>query len=279
MVVVANMNINYIVTGRYMDGNKVIGYHLVGDDGTEIRESRERIIRLISKGLVKNMRLQDGPKGTLIIRGKGVNLNELPVYDPNKNKLRNIQNKVNIQNNIRKYVIKSKIYSLNNKLIGYVIQDTDYGDNKIIKAQAIIGMINRGIITNATIHIINGKSVVRITTDVEILYSKDGKILNNKQNLTVRVLKVEKPAILRDTSTKASKQLNAGEFIVLDINGSLRILSGEQIKQEFNNSNISIANSDLSKNKVKNIEIEFLGLNRVFNVESIIGKGQILQYK
>ena len=112
-------------------------------------------------------------------------------------------------------------------------------------------MINRGIITNATIHIINGKSVVRITTDVEILYSKDGKILNNKQNLTVRVLKVEKPAILRDTSTKASKQLNAGEFIVLDINGSLRILSGEQIKQEFNNSNISIANSDLSKNKVK----------------------------
>ena len=275
----ANMNINYIVTGRYMDGNKVIGYHLVGDDGTEIRESRERIIRLISKGLVKNMRLQDGPKGTLIIRGKGVNLNELPVYDPNKNKLRNIQNKVNIQNNIRKYVIKSKIYSLNNKLIGYVIQDTDYGDNKIIKAQAIIGMINRGIITNATIHIINGKSVVRITTDVEILYSKDGKILNNKQNLTVRVLKVEKPAILRDTSTKASKQLNAGEFIVLDINGSLRILSGEQIKQEFNNSNISIANSDLSKNKVKNIEIEFLGLNRVFNVESIIGKGQILQYK
>ena len=273
------MNINYIVTGRYMDGNKVIGYHLVGDDGTEIRESRERIIRLISKGLVKNMRLQDGPKGTLIIRGKGVNLNELPVYDPNKNKLRNIQNKVNIQNNIRKYVIKSKIYSLNNKLIGYVIQDTDYGDNKIIKAQAIVGMINRGIITNATIHIINGKSVVRITTDVEILYSKDGKILNNKQDLTVRVLKVEKPAILRDTSTKASKQLNAGEFIVLDINGSLRILSGEQIKQEFNNSNISIANSDLSKNKVKNIEIEFLGLNRVFNVESIIGKGQILQYK
>ena len=274
-------NTNYIVTGRYMDGNKVIGYHLVGDNGSEVRESRERIIRLISMGLVKNMRLQDGPNGTLIIRGKGVNLNELPVYDPNKNKLRNIENKVNILNNIRKYNIVKKIYSIDNKLLGYVIKDTTYGDNKVVKAQNIVDMINRGIIENAVLSQVGNKKIVRIHDDVQIAYSRDGKILNTneKQNLTVRALRVEKPAILRDNLNNTSKQLNAGEFIILDVNGKLRILDSEQIAREFNKANVSIANSDLTRNRVKGIDIEFLGINKIFSIESIMEKGQILSYK
>ena len=274
-------NTNYIVTGRYMDGNKVIGYHLVGDNGSEVRESRERIIRLISMGLVKNMRLQDGPNQTLIIRGKGVNLNELPVYDPNKNKLRNIENKVNILNNIRKYNIVKKIYSIDNKLLGYVIKDTTYGDNKVVKAQNIVDMINRGIIENAVLSQVGNKKIVRIHDDVQIAYSRDGKILNTneKQNLTVRALRVEKPAILRDNLNNTSKQLNAGEFIILDVNGNLRILDSEQIAKEFNKANVSIANSDLTKNRVKGIDIEFLGINKTFSIESIMEKGQILSYK
>lgn len=274
-------NTNYIVTGRYMDGNKVIGYHLVGDNGSEVRESRERIIRLISMGLVRNMRLQDGPNGTLIIRGKGVNLNELPVYDPNKNKLRNIENKVNIQNNIRKYNIVKKIYTIDNKLLGYVIKDTTYGDNKVVRAQNIVDMINRGIIENAVLSQVGNKKIVRIHDDVQIAYSRDGKILdtNEKQSLTVRALRVEKPAILRDNLNNTSKQLNAGEFIILDVNGNLRILDGEQIAREFNKANVNIANSDLTKNRVKGIDIEFLGINKTFSIESIMEKGQILSYK
>ena len=84
-----NPNTIYSVTGRYMDGQKLIGYHLVGEDGSQAQVSKEQVIWLIGKGAISNMRLQIGTNKEIIIRGKGVNLNNLPVFDQGKQQFRN----------------------------------------------------------------------------------------------------------------------------------------------------------------------------------------------
>ena len=83
-----NPNVLYSVTGRYMDGQKLVAYHLVGEDGSQAQEGKERVIWLIGKGVITNMRLQSGTNGEVIIRGKGVNLNNLPVFDIAKQQFR-----------------------------------------------------------------------------------------------------------------------------------------------------------------------------------------------
>ena len=84
-------NMKYKATGRYMDGKNLIGYHIVAidDESIQARETRDRIIYLTSRGCIVNMRLQKDDKGDIIIRGKGTNLNNLPVFDIGKEKYRN----------------------------------------------------------------------------------------------------------------------------------------------------------------------------------------------
>ena len=83
-----NPNVIYNVTGRYMDGQRLVAYHLVGEDGSQAKEPKERVIILIQQGLISNMRLQVGANGEAIIRGKKINLNNLPVYDEGKQQFR-----------------------------------------------------------------------------------------------------------------------------------------------------------------------------------------------
>lgn len=44
------------------------------------------------------MRIQVGTDGEVILRGKGINLNNLPVYDPNKDKYRNTESSQQVAN-------------------------------------------------------------------------------------------------------------------------------------------------------------------------------------
>ena len=83
--------LTYNVTGRYMSGTEVTAYHLVDNNGGYIVASKEKTIYLAGRNLINNMRVQTSGDD-VIIRGRGINLNQLPVYDTNKSTYRNTQN-------------------------------------------------------------------------------------------------------------------------------------------------------------------------------------------
>ena len=122
--------ITYRVVGRYMDGKEILGYHFIGSDNSDIQLNKERTIYMIGKGLIENMRIQT-VNGEIIIRGKGINLNKLPVYDEGKNEYRNtgasrvaasssVHGKnTSIRNNMAQYKVTKRIMQKNNCIAAY----------------------------------------------------------------------------------------------------------------------------------------------------------------
>ena len=121
----AGVAITYRVVGRYMRGKETTGYHFIGSDDSSVQLNKERTIYMIGKGLIENMRIQtDGDE--IVIRGKGINLLSLPVYDESKQDFRNnsasqlvansnVQPKnTSINNNMAQYTIIKRIMSKNN---------------------------------------------------------------------------------------------------------------------------------------------------------------------
>ena len=77
----------YSVVGRYMVGSEVTAYHIVGEDGSQHKATKEQLILLADRGLMLNCRIQMY-NGKPLLRGKGVNLGELPVFDEKSGKLK-----------------------------------------------------------------------------------------------------------------------------------------------------------------------------------------------
>ena len=132
----------YRVTGRYMSGSEVDSYHLVSNTGKVLIANKAKAILLISRGLVENMRVQYSG-ADVIIRGKGVNLNTLPIFDLNKEAFRNngampqvgSTSKTAKQNPLSQYKITKRIM-YKTSCIGYMLIDTTGHERKVTKAQA-----------------------------------------------------------------------------------------------------------------------------------------------
>lgn len=70
-----------MVIGVIVDGRNVIGYMLRNAGGGQIKLSRQKVMELAKAGRIGNMRYQES-NGKAILRGVGINLNELPVVTP-----------------------------------------------------------------------------------------------------------------------------------------------------------------------------------------------------
>lgn len=245
-----NMNIMYNVTGRYMDGQKILAYHLVGEDGSQACETKERIIYLIGKGIIANMRTQKGPDGKLIIRGKGINLNTLPVYDNNKNKYRDnglSQAAQNSQVSIAKsttpnisqmgqYRIVRRIM-FKKRCLGYEVQDYSnsvkrFSREKVIDL-AIQKLISNAVANKVTIKDENGQPKIQVVlrgvgcnlNDLPMLLcDSKGNIIDPSKNmdkLAVRGSKIKRSGIIKDNQSNKTIQFRAGDFIICDPSGSI----------------------------------------------------------
>ena len=145
----ANSKLTFNVTGRYMDGTKVIGYQLVGSDGSQLQVNNERIIFMIGRGEVANMRIQYS-NGNVVPRGKGVNLLKLPAFDVNKNDFRN--NKTASGNStgaMGQQEIVARIMR-GKRVEGYVLRDYS-GAEKKLPRNKVIELASNKIISNATV--------------------------------------------------------------------------------------------------------------------------------
>lgn len=244
-----NPNVVYRVTGRYMDGQKVIGYHLVGEDGSQAQESRDRVIWLIGKGVITNMRVQLGADGEAILRGKGINLNNLPVYDPNKDKYRNTESSQQAANSgvsVRKssvagvspmgqYTITHRIM-IKNKCLGYQLIDysgavTRKKRDEVIKL-AIQKLISNAVVQRYTKPETNKPELILRGVNCELsklpilVVSDNGKIVDptkNKDGFTVRSAYMKHSGIIHDTVNNIRIPFKAGDFIICEANGAIII--------------------------------------------------------
>lgn len=253
-----NPNVLYSVVGRYMDGQKVIGYHLVGEDGSQAQESKERVIRLINKGTITNMRIQVGTDKEPILRGKGINLNNLPVYDQGKQQFRKTgisQTVVNSAVNVNKKIdginpmgqcriLRRVMYKT--QCLGYEIQYYS-GEIKRKSRQQVINLAVERLISNAVAQKCTrpGSNTPEIILrgvgcDLKklpiLIVNEQGKIVDplaDKSKLTVRSVYLKHAGVLRNKMNGKDKQFNAGDFIICNPDGSMDIQSRDYVNKVY----------------------------------------------
>lgn len=157
--------VQYSVVGRYMTGSMVSGYHLLGEDGSQLQVSKQQLIRLVDKNIVVNCRVQmynDNP----LLRGKGINLNELPVFDEKKNELKKgtnigaVRPKTNDPNAVFGQLLIVKRIMQGNHCVGYVVRNAG-GLEKKLSRDKVIAMASQKLIGNARVQKDNDKILLR----------------------------------------------------------------------------------------------------------------------
>lgn len=105
---------------------------------------------MIGRGEVANMRLQSN-NGTKVPRGKGINLQKLPVFDINKQAVRRKEqshhNKQSKSSLLGQQEITAKIVRWG-RIEGYVLRDF-HGTERKIPKDKVLELASNGIISNA----------------------------------------------------------------------------------------------------------------------------------
>lgn len=299
-----NPNTIYNVTGRYMEGQKIVGYHLLGEDGSQAQETKERVIYLIRKGLISNMRIQMDANNEAIIRGKGINLNNLPVYDLGKQQFRNnaisqsaANTKVHVKgtvanaNPMGQYKILKRIMYKQNCL-GYELQDYS-GAITRKKRDAVINLAVQKLISNAVAQKYTkpGETTPRlILRGVEcdlgklpiLIVNEKGKIIDptvELSELTVRSAYMKRSGIIYNKVNNAKIPFKAGDFILCGANGELSIKSRLDVESTYikdTESQEAICDSYL--NNLSDYHIELFGSKPFQLTADMIKAWAILKY-
>lgn len=148
--------LKYKIVGRYMDGTAVTAYHIIGTNGVEVKASKDLVTYYIGRGMITNAKCQPSSDGNLIIRGMGINLNDLPVKNERTGEIKdshggqsiNVAARTNKKNMLQMEII-ARLFN-GNRVIGYVIRDS-YGNEKKIDRDTIMKMAEAGRISNARI--------------------------------------------------------------------------------------------------------------------------------
>lgn len=245
----------YRVVGRYMSGANVSAYHLMANDGSQLAVTKERAIYMVGKGLIDNLRIQTDAEKGVILRGKGINLLSLPVYDEKRNEIRSgsvtqvTQEGRAHANNLNECKITYQIRS-DTTCIGYVVEDIS-GRTLKLRLDKVVEMAQQGILTNATAVkkpgsvdangvVQPGKFFLRGTngTDLSklpiILIDASGNLVDTtKEPLRVRIIKMKCGGIIYDTIKNKKIPFNIGDYIVCGKNGTLRAISEEEAPKMF----------------------------------------------
>lgn len=287
-------NIIYRVTGRYMAGSEVTEYHLVGSDGSTMRVGKDKAILMISRGLIENMRVQYSGSD-VIIRGKGTNLNTLPIYDIKKDNFRSNNTpaqgttaRTTRQNPMAQYKIIKRIM-FKTSCVGYTIQDAT-GKEVNINSNKAKEMALRGFFINADArkYVPNGETESRIIIrgvgcDLKslpvILVDQNGNTLdttNKSQNITVRAYLSPKAGILYNSLKHTKTTFNARDYIICTPNGEIAIMPASVASNRMQLSMNNTAMCDSYFDNLKNFSIEFLGSTRRPITPDIVKKWRIV---
>lgn len=156
--------IEYQIVGRYMDGKEVTAYHLQSlDTGKAGRYTREQVAYLVGRGQVTNCEGQIY-QDKLLLRGKGISLEELPVQQENgdltrADSLGKIRRGTNAHDALTQVMIIGSIVRGRN-VLGYVIQNAGGGQARV-ERDRLIEMARAGRVGNARVQMYNGKPILK----------------------------------------------------------------------------------------------------------------------
>jgi hypothetical protein len=261
---------------------------------------------MIGKGLISNMRIQFGANKEAIIRGKGVNLNNLPVYDQGKQQFRNndisqqaanskvstAKSSVDGANQMGQYTILKRIMYKNNCL-GYEVQDYS-GAITRKKRDNVINLAVQKLISNAVAQKYTrpGKTSPEIILrgvgcDLNklpiLIVDNNGKIIDptvDKSGLTVRSAYMKNSGLIRNTLNGTTVTFKAGDFIICGANGDIAIKSRLEVEKEYtkaNDNNSAICDDYL--NGPTNYSIEIFGNKSIQLTDKMIKSWVILKHK
>ena len=299
-----NHSVIYEVTGRYMDGQKVIAYHLVGEDGSQARANRDRVIYLIGKGQISNMRVQINTDGTSIIRGKGVNLNLLPVYDEAKQRFRDddisqsaANSKVSVKNSELKdanpmgqfKIIKRVMYKQN--CLGYELLSLNGAVTRRSRDDVIKLAIQKLICNAVAEKYYAGKDktpriILRgVGCDLGklpiLIVNQQGKIVDpsaEQSDLTVRAAYMKHSGVVRELNTKSTIPFKAGDFIIYNTTGKIEIVNKEDIQKKYiKDTTTDKATCDYYLNNISNYSIEIFGSKPITLTNNMVASWVILK--
>lgn len=284
-----NTGVKYNVTGRYMDGQKVIGYHLVGEDGSQAQESKDRVVYLIEHGIIANMRVQNGLNNEIILRGYGINLNKLPVFDMGKNKFRDdtaSQSVANSDVRVNKTVDQvnpmgqlriTRRIMCKTQCIGYEVMNHS-GRVTRKNRDSIITLASQKLICNAVVqnftHKDTGKTDIMLRgvncdlTKLPILIvNSNGQIIDptkSADKLSVRVAYMKYSGIIYDTAHNSKIPFRHGDFIVCEASGKISIHSKDEVDKSYEKDDKSdSAVCDDYLTSINNYSIEVFGSKTV----------------
>lgn len=163
----AREKVSYTMVGRYKQGNEVVAYHLQSlEQGKAGKFSREQVIYLIGRGQVSNCTAQLYKDG-VIIRGVGMNLEELPVIqtDGNGNSSvrgvegASIKKSATHQQILEQVAIVAEVKD-GTKKWGFVVRNNAGATKAFTRAQ-IVKLAEEGRISNARVQQDRGQTLLR----------------------------------------------------------------------------------------------------------------------
>ena len=253
----SGMNITYKVVGRYMNGKELDGYHFIGSDNSTLYLNKERTIFMIGKGLIENMRINTN-NGEIIIRGKGVNLNALPVYDCGKQSYRpgaNSQNAANSsaraseidsKNNMGKFKVIKRIMQ-GVKCIGYVLEDVS-GNVRNIDRDTVIECARTNRLSNAIVNKIKDPETGELTYALRgvngcnirklpiMIIDDAGRIVDpkvNKNLAIIRAVRMKSAGQVKHSASGKIARFTVGDFIMINVDGTLKVVPGQRFITEY----------------------------------------------
>ena len=276
-------SVTYTVVGRYMTGSAVTGYHLVGSDGNQAPITKERLIYMIGKGLVENMRVQANGS-ELILRGKGINLNTLPVYDE---KTKGLRGNAASQDAANSAVVPKKNSGINpmgqlkiskrimfkTSCLGYMVVDHSGREMKLSRDK-VIELALQKLISNATVQRYTepGEDTPRfilrgagcdLSELPALLVDGNGKIIDptaDRSEIKMRATRMKRGGIIHDKVKSIDITFQPGDFLVCGIKCVIRSLSEADMNSKFKvdtSSNMAICDEYLEN--LKNYTVEIFG--------------------
>lgn len=154
----------YQIVGRYMDGKEVTAYHLQSiETGKAGRYSREQVAYLVGRDQITNC-VGQIYQDKLLLRGKGMSLDDLPVQQENgalkrTDNIGKVRRGTSAADAMEQWMIVGTVKSGKNT-VGYVVQNAGCGIKKI-KRQQVIELAKAGKIGNARVQNYNGNILLR----------------------------------------------------------------------------------------------------------------------
>ena len=246
-----------------MSGSSVIGYIFEGSDGSRHSFDRDKTLYLIGRGQIENMRAQSVSDGSVIIRGKGTNLNNLPVIDAKELKARL---KV-----IRKVTNNSRV-------VAYDVVDRN-GKIKTLGLKDTVKACKEGLISNIEIHKeSNGYRVTWVGFDIKSLESREectnGTANRNKELTLLKATRVKESGVIVNNNTGKESSISNGDIILIDELGRAVVIVYDKFIRNFKKSDKALNIESNTNYKMivngRSVEMKSYDINKWVTVEKVV---------